>query len=80
MIRILQNATILTCILAVSALLNYETVAKSADWLGSPLPGWLQARQAERLVDYRPATGVEPVDRLLHEGMEAVCFYRRLVS
>ncbi len=80
MTRIMQNAAMIIVALVFSALVNYETVAKSPELLGAPLPGWRLARRVDRVVDYRHATGVSAVDRLLHESLEAVEFYRRLVS
>jgi len=56
----------------------YEVTAKSASWLGVNLPGCEAADFAERTTRWDPPTGIHPVDKLLHEGEEAVRFYRRL--
>ncbi len=78
--RFMQNAILVVSFLAFAAMLNYETVAKSPQIFGSPLPGWVQARLIDRQVSFRHATRIVIVDRLLHETEEAVAFYRRLVS
>jgi hypothetical protein len=56
----------------------YEITAKSASWLGVNLPGGTAARFAERTTRWDPPTGIHPVDKLLHEGEEAIRFYRHL--
>jgi len=74
----LQTAILVLLGIATGALINYETVAKAPLLLGGNLPGWLAARRAERAVHYRKLTGLAPLDHLLHEGSEAVFFYRDL--
>ncbi len=69
------SALYLAC-LVVLALGGYEVVAKSPRLLGSPLPGWSATRQAERLTRWRRPTGWLPLDRALHEGVEASRYYR----
>ena len=57
------------------ALGAYETTAKAPDWLGRHLPGRAACRRAELLTRWDPPTGIVPLDRLLHEGEEALRFY-----
>jgi hypothetical protein len=64
---------------AVVALGQYEIVAKSPQLLDEPLPGWVDAARVERSVAYRPWTGLPPMDRLIHEGIEARLYYERLL-
>ncbi|MCB1183519.1 hypothetical protein KDM41_08795 [bacterium] len=59
----------------VVALGIYETAAKSPSILGTRLPGWVAADRAERSTRWNPPTGFTPLDRVLHEGEEAVKFY-----
>jgi hypothetical protein len=56
----------------------YELTAKTPAWVFGDLPGRSAARLAERSVPWERPTGVLPVDKLLHEGREAVVFYRAL--
>ena len=44
------------------------------------LPGHELARNAERQVTFQATTGVGSVDRLLHEGQEAVHYYEQLLA
>jgi len=57
----------------------YELTAKSPPWLLGDLPGRAAAERAERAVRWERPTGILPVDKLLHEGREAVVFYRTLL-
>jgi len=54
----------------------YEMTAKSPTLLGRPLPGWGSTVRAERTTRWNPPTGILPLDKLLHEGEEALRFYR----
>jgi hypothetical protein len=56
----------------------YEMTAKSPTLLGEPLPGWWATERAEKTTRWDPPTGFLPLDKLLHEGEEAVRFYRIL--
>lgn len=56
----------------------YELTAKTPSWLCGDLPGRSAARLAERSVPWERPTGVFALDKLLHEGREAVVFYRSL--
>ena len=56
----------------------YEVTAKSPTLLGEPLPGWRATVQAERTTQWNPPTGFLPLDKLLHEGEEALRYYRIL--
>ena len=58
----------------------YEMTAKSPSILGTRLPGWWATDKAERSTRWNPPTGVLPVDKLLHEGEEAVRFYAMLAG
>ncbi len=71
----LVGAGIYLILMACLAMGFYELTAKSHLWLGHPLPGWPETRQVERNTRWDPPTGIHPVDRLLHEGEEAVRFY-----
>jgi len=75
----LRIAILIVSAVAGGALVNYETVSKAPVLLGGKVPGWLSARRAQRAVSYRRLTGVPPLDHLLHEGDEAVFFYRDLL-
>ena len=57
----------------------YEMTAKSPYLLDEPLPGWWATDRAEKTTRWNPPTGLLPLDKLLHEGEEAVRFYRILV-
>jgi hypothetical protein len=65
--------------LLLAGLLNYELAAKSQQWLGRPLPGWQESCQVERATPVHRWTGLAPIDRLLHEGEEAVAYYDLLL-
>ncbi len=58
----------------------YEMTAKSPSLLGTHLPGWWATDEAERTTRWNPPTGILPVDKLLHEGEEAVKFYAALTQ
>ena len=62
-----------------TGLLGYEIVARSGPWPGGPLPGWYEARLAERRTAFVPWTGLMPLDLLLHEGQEAAGYYSLLL-
>lgn len=57
------------------ALTFYEVTANSPQLLGQPLPGWQACRHAEQTTRWDPRTGILPLDRVLHEGQEALTFY-----
>ncbi|MFO7608907.1 MAG: hypothetical protein R6X35_06880 [Candidatus Krumholzibacteriia bacterium] len=61
--------------LGLCALGAYETTAKAPDWLGRHLPGRAACHRAEKATAWRPPTGVFVLDKLLHEGDEALRFY-----
>lgn len=58
----------------------YEMTAKSPSLLGTHLPGWWATARAERTTRWNPPTGFFPVDKLLHEGEEALRFYAALTD
>lgn len=64
----------------VAALGMYELTAKSPRLGGPPLPGWWAAERAEHATCWRPATGLLPLDKLLHESEEAARFYATLAG
>ncbi len=66
--------------LSCAALGIYEMTAKSPSLLGTRLPGWWATDQAERTTRWNPPTGFLPMDKLLHEGEEAVRFYAVLTG
>lgn len=78
--RRLRLLALFLCYLAVLGLANYELTAKSPRLLGQPLPGWRECRQVERCVRMHRRTGLPLVDRLLHEGEEALQFYNLLLG
>jgi hypothetical protein len=65
--------------LGILSLGHYEMTAKSPSLLGKPLPGWWATDRAEKSTRWNPPTGILPLDKLLHEGEEAVRFYGILV-
>ena len=65
---------------AFVALLNYEVVHKAPLTGLGPLPGSTTAARADKKVRYLAHTGLDPLDRLLHEGQEACVFYRELLA
>ena len=58
---------------------SYELTAKSPRLLGCRLPGWGAAVAAECGTRLARHTGWRPADRLLHEGEEALRYYRFLL-
>ncbi len=58
----------------------YEMTAKSPHLWGRPLPGWWASDQAEHTISWQQPTGIFPLDKLLHEGQEAVVFYALLTG
>jgi hypothetical protein len=58
---------------------GYELAAKSPLLLGCRLPGWGTAAAAECRTCMVHRTGWRPADRLLHEGEEALRYYRFLL-
>jgi len=65
--------------LGLVGLLGYEVIQKSPATPIGPLPGHVLAGRADRAIHYRATTGIKPVDRVLHEGQEALCYYRLLI-
>ena len=65
--------------LACLGLGNYEITAKSPTRLAVFLPGRAAAEAAERSVRWSRPTGVFALDKLLHEGREALVFYRHML-
>jgi hypothetical protein len=63
---------------AILGLGMYEVTAKSPTLLGEPLPGWRATVLAEKSTRWNPPTGFLPLDKLLHEGEEALRYYRLL--
>jgi hypothetical protein len=78
-VRILQSCGLATAVTLVAGLLNYEVTARSDLLLGIALPGWWEAQRADHAIAYRALTGLRPLDRLLHEGAEAIVFYDDLL-
>ena len=74
----LVGVTLLTA--SCVALGIYEMTAKSPSLLGTHLPGWWATDQAEQSTRWNPPTGFLPVDKLLHEGEEALKFYAALTT
>ncbi len=66
--------------LSCLALGIYEMTAKSPSILGTRLPGWSATDRAEKTTRWNPPTGFMPLDKLLHEGEEAVRFYAVLTG
>ena len=62
--------------LPVGGLTHYELTEKSPELLGKSLPGWQKARQVDIATPWQGWTGLEPVDRFLHETAEAWAFYQ----
>lgn len=77
--RILQKTLTFALWSLVAALGQYELAAKSEPWLATSLPGSLEARLADRGTPYRRWTRLPLVDRVIHEGREAVGYYERLL-
>lgn len=76
----LTQAGIALLYLGCLALGIYEMTAKSPSILGTRLPGWWATDKAEKNTRWNPPTGILPVDKLLHEGEEAVKFYATMTG
>ena len=79
----MRRLTLLSLCLAyygVVALGFYEITAKSPQLLGAPLPGWNITCRVEKATPWRPATGILPVDKIIHETREACLYYGMLGS
>jgi hypothetical protein len=70
------------CMIATTVLLLgfYELTAKSHRLLDQPLPGWWKTQQVESLTAWNPSTGIHPLDKLIHEGEEAVRYYGLMIQ
>jgi hypothetical protein len=77
--RLTQAGLVLLYIICL-ALGIYEMTAKSPSILGTRLPGWWATDRAEKATRWNPPTGVFPLDKLLHEGEEAINFYATMTS
>ncbi|MBU8871194.1 MAG: hypothetical protein KOO60_10070 [Gemmatimonadales bacterium] len=66
--------------LSCVALWLYEVTAKSPELLGAPLPGWGTTCQVEKATPWNPSTGLQPLDKILHETQEAYRFYGLLAG
>ncbi len=64
----------------LAALAHYELASHGRDPWGSHLPGWAEARQIDLVTPWSPLTGLAPLDRALHEGHEALLYYRTLLG
>ena len=53
----------------------YEITAKSPWLFHETLPGWQKTQRVERSTPWNPPTGIFPLDKVLHEGEEALRFY-----
>lgn len=73
-----KAALLYTIYLACLGLGFYEITAKTPVWLVPDLPGRTVANHAERSVRWDRPTGILPLDKLVHEGREAVVYYRSL--
>jgi len=78
--RFLRNLILLMCWLTCLGLLKYEVVHKAPRTALGRLPGSELAEIADQRVRYRAVTGLQPVDRLLHESQEAYFYYRWLAT
>ena len=76
----LRTALLFLGYLGCLALTDYELVAKSPRLLGCQLPGGLAAATAEHCTCMVHRIGWWPADRLLHEGEEALLYYRLLLG
>ncbi len=76
----LITASLALLYLACLALGIYEVTAKTPSLVGVHLPGWWASDEAEKQIRWNPPTGLMPLDKLLHEGEEAVRFYSLLAS
>jgi hypothetical protein len=73
--RYLRYSALWFGMLVLTGLCQYEAAAKSPQWLGRPLPGWRLALRVEREIPMHRWTGLRILDRLFHEGQEALRFY-----
>lgn len=71
-----KAALLYTIYLACLGLGFYEFTAKTPSWLVAELPGRSHAARAERSVRWDRPTGFLPLDKIVHEGREALIFYR----
>jgi len=78
--RRLLGAALLTAWAAAAAVAHYEIASHSCDPWGRPWPGGTEAARADLVTPWSRVTGVLPIDRVLHEGREAVVFYRALLG
>lgn len=72
-------ALLYTIYLACLGLGFYEFTAKTPSWLVANLPGRTAAVRAESSVRWDRPTGILPLDKLVHEGREALIFYRGIL-
>ena len=73
--RRLHTVSICLITITLGLLGLYEFTAKSPQLFGEALPGWQETQQVERLTPWEPPTGIHPLDKLLHEGEEALRYY-----
>ncbi len=71
----IRSIVLVLSLLAISGLFNYELAAKWPRLFGDSLPGSQMAQQVENSTPWHEWTGLLPLDRLLHEGQEALQFY-----
>ncbi|MFT5234348.1 MAG: hypothetical protein ACI9UK_002135 [Candidatus Krumholzibacteriia bacterium] len=79
----MKRATLAGVFLLYSSFLAlgiYELTAKSPRLWGERLPGWWASDRAENMTMWQQPTGVFPLDKLLHEGQEALTFYALLTG
>jgi hypothetical protein len=76
----LVRAGLAPIVFGVAAVGIYEISAKSPSFPGGHLPGWEAADRAEHSTRWDPRTGILPLDKILHEGQEAVRFYADLTG
>jgi len=69
--------TIGICVITVTVALFalYELTAKSPKLIGEPLPGWYETQQVEKHTPWHSVTGILPLDKIIHEGHEALGYY-----
>lgn len=75
-----KAALLYTIYLACLGLGFYEFTAKTPSWLVADLPGRHVAVHAESSVQWDRPTGIFPLDKLVHEGREAMIFYRGIAG
>jgi len=76
--RLIKSTIFFTIILVSLVAGHYELTAKSPAWLGQALPGWQRTQMVEMITPWVARTGFSPLDRMLHEGEEALLFYHLL--